>query len=271
MRSRNGAVSDEHGITLRMTCNMTTYRYSFKMIVFLSLMFGQAAPDADVFRDWYSWHMECHRNNQTMLSWPMWMERGRSDLNVTYPVWFYGVEIHLLTGLTRTFKISQLENHKEARTRYTSSFEPGLFVLDTAKSLCAKKLSTTIFSIPNISPTNLNDFQIAADIIQVPFWVQPVNVQAFVGAPITTLLCYLLDLDGLVKKENCSEKYSSVCVNATAHDTITYLGSTSSVPFYRSALTSSSRAKRLTDILLTIPITVFSVFIAMNRLFDNLS
>ncbi|XP_052228838.1 uncharacterized protein LOC127843071 isoform X3 [Dreissena polymorpha] len=253
MRSRNGAVSDEHGITLRMTCNMTTYRYSFKMIVFLSLMFGQAAPDADVFRDWYSWHMECHRNNQTMLSWPMWMERGRSDLNVTYPVWFYGVEIHLLTGLN------------------TSSFEPGLFVLDTAKSLCAKKLSTTIFSIPNISPTNLNDFQIAADIIQVPFWVQPVNVQAFVGAPITTLLCYLLDLDGLVKKENCSEKYSSVCVNATAHDTITYLGSTSSVPFYRSALTSSSRAKRLTDILLTIPITVFSVFIAMNRLFDNLS
>ncbi|XP_052255563.1 uncharacterized protein LOC127861192 isoform X6 [Dreissena polymorpha] len=121
---------------LRITCNMTTFRNSSKMLVFLSLLVGQAAPDADVLRDWYSWHMACHRNNQTMLSWPMWMDRGRPDLNTTYPVWLYGVEVDLLTGLStqRTFTISQLETHKEARTRYTSSFETGLFVLETAKS-----------------------------------------------------------------------------------------------------------------------------------------
>ncbi|XP_052255561.1 uncharacterized protein LOC127861192 isoform X4 [Dreissena polymorpha] len=201
---------------LRITCNMTTFRNSSKMLVFLSLLVGQAAPDADVLRDWYSWHMACHRNNQTMLSWPMWMDRGRPDLNTTYPVWLYGVEVDLLTGLStqRTFTISQLETHKEARTR----------------------------------------------------------------SPINTPLCYLLDMDGLVKKDKCSEKYSSVCVTAKAHDTITYLGSTSKVPFYCSALTSdnssmtsSSSATQLTDIILRIPITVLWVFIAMNRLLDNVS
>ncbi|XP_052255560.1 uncharacterized protein LOC127861192 isoform X3 [Dreissena polymorpha] len=204
---------------LRITCNMTTFRNSSKMLVFLSLLVGQAAPDADVLRDWYSWHMACHRNNQTMLSWPMWMDRGRPDLNTTYPVWLYGVEVDLLTGLStqRTFTISQLETHKEARTR------------------C-------------------------------------------MNAPINTPLCYLLDMDGLVKKDKCSEKYSSVCVTAKAHDTITYLGSTSKVPFYCSALTSdnssmtsSSSATQLTDIILRIPITVLWVFIAMNRLLDNVS
>ncbi|XP_052255559.1 uncharacterized protein LOC127861192 isoform X2 [Dreissena polymorpha] len=261
---------------LRITCNMTTFRNSSKMLVFLSLLVGQAAPDADVLRDWYSWHMACHRNNQTMLSWPMWMDRGRPDLNTTYPVWLYGVEVDLLTGLStqRTFTISQLETHKEARTRYTSSFETGLFVLETAKSQCAQLLSKSNFSFPKISPNDLNDFQISADIIQVPFWVQKFDIEA----PINTPLCYLLDMDGLVKKDKCSEKYSSVCVTAKAHDTITYLGSTSKVPFYCSALTSdnssmtsSSSATQLTDIILRIPITVLWVFIAMNRLLDNVS
>ncbi|XP_052253130.1 homeobox protein rough-like [Dreissena polymorpha] len=31
--------------------------------------------------------MTCHRHNQTMLSWPMWMDRDRPYLNTPYPVW----------------------------------------------------------------------------------------------------------------------------------------------------------------------------------------
>ncbi|XP_052212960.1 uncharacterized protein LOC127831911 [Dreissena polymorpha] len=75
-------------------------------------------------RDWYSWHMKCHRSNQTMLSWPMWMDRGRPDLNTSYPVWLYGfeVQIHVGENTRRTFNVSQLELHNKARTRCIKGF-----------------------------------------------------------------------------------------------------------------------------------------------------
>ncbi|KAH3702161.1 hypothetical protein DPMN_077166, partial [Dreissena polymorpha] len=44
--------------------------------------------------------------------------------------------------------------------------------------------------------------------------------------------CFVLNHHGELRKDNCSQSYSSVCVNATVHDTIQYSGQDSKVPNY---------------------------------------
>ncbi|XP_052254983.1 uncharacterized protein LOC127860743 isoform X2 [Dreissena polymorpha] len=195
-----------------------------------------AETDAVIVRDWYSWHMTCHRHNQTMLSWPMWMDRGRPDLNISYPVWLYGFEVQIHVGENtsarnrRTFNFSHLETHNKARTRCMkgkSYVENGSFTLKAAKNECIANKA----KLPTVSPIDMKQFQVAPDIIDIPFWIQPLNVSKFARAH-----CYLLDQDLKLKKSNCSEKYSAVCVHESVHDVMTYIGQESRTAFYKASL-----------------------------------
>ncbi|KAH3819310.1 hypothetical protein DPMN_121044, partial [Dreissena polymorpha] len=116
--------------------------------------------------------MKCHRSNQTMLSWPMWMDRGRPDLNTSYPVWLYGfeVQIHVGENTRRTFNCI-------ARTLFKGKtfFENGYSTIEAAKNECIANKAI----LPTVSPINIEQFGVAQDIIDVPFWIQPLSVRKF--------------------------------------------------------------------------------------------
>ncbi|XP_052253134.1 uncharacterized protein LOC127859668 [Dreissena polymorpha] len=69
--------------------------------------------------------------------------------------------------------------------------------------------------------------------------------------------CFVLNHRGELRKDSCAKNYSSVCVNATVHDTISYIGqdslvqnydpTSSSTPVASSAVTSEIVTSQVTS------------------------
>ncbi|XP_052255466.1 uncharacterized protein LOC127861134 isoform X2 [Dreissena polymorpha] len=97
--------------------------------------------------------------------------------------------------------------------------------------MCQNHISGTR-ELLTMNRTNLDEFKISSDIINVSFWTRAVEVGTFLNSEDLIVHCLMLNHHGELRKDNCTKNYSSVCVNATVHDTIQYSGQESKVPNY---------------------------------------
>ncbi|KAH3702239.1 hypothetical protein DPMN_077247 [Dreissena polymorpha] len=183
---------------------------------------------------WYDGYMTCRQSKQTMLNWGMWKD-GTTDLKIQYPVWLYGLEVRIHNKNT-FFKLDQLQNARTSSVRCEAgtSFDDNytLFIFEQAHTVCKNDTSGIPMELLTVKHTNLDKFKISSDIINTSFWTQPVEVETFLNSEDLVVHCFVLNHHGELRKDNCTKSYSSVCVNATVHDTIQYSGQESNVPNY---------------------------------------
>ncbi|XP_052253693.1 uncharacterized protein LOC127860023 isoform X2 [Dreissena polymorpha] len=184
---------------------------------------------------WYDGYMTCRQSKQTMLSWGMWNNKT-TDLKIQYPVWLYGLEVRIHNKIiqNRFFIFDQLQSNMTASIRCVRG--PILdenynkFIFEQAYAICQNHTSGS--HMLSVTDTNLDKFRISSDIINMSFWIKGVEVGTFLNSEDLIVHCFVLNQHGELRKDNCTKKYSSVCVNATVHDTIQYSGLDSKVPKY---------------------------------------
>ncbi|XP_052255600.1 uncharacterized protein LOC127861226 isoform X1 [Dreissena polymorpha] len=182
---------------------------------------------------WYDGYIKCRHNNQTMLNWVMWKD-GTTDLKIQYPVWLYGFEVRIHNKISdKFFKLDQLQNTRTAYVRCEAgSFEDyTLFNFEQAHIICQNHTNGTR-KLLTVNHTNLDKFKISREIINILFWTQAVEVGTFLNSEDFIVQCLMLNHHGELRKDSCAKSYSSVCVNATVHDTISYIGQDSLVQNY---------------------------------------
>ncbi|XP_052255594.1 uncharacterized protein LOC127861225 isoform X1 [Dreissena polymorpha] len=186
---------------------------------------------------WYGGYIKCRQNNQTMLNWGVW-EDGTTDLKKQYPIWLYGFEVRIhnksIPISDKFFKLDQLQNTRTAYVRCEagSLFEDYTLInFEQAHIICQNHTSGTR-ELLTVNHTNLDKFKISSDIIKTSFWTQAVEVGTFLNSEDLIVHCLMLNHHGELRKDNCTKSYSSVCVNATVHNTIQYSGHESKVPNY---------------------------------------
>ncbi|XP_052257392.1 uncharacterized protein LOC127862346 isoform X2 [Dreissena polymorpha] len=189
---------------------------------------------------WYDGYMTCRQNNMAMLSWRMWRD-GTRNINVTYPVWLYGFEAKV-RNTVKIFTFDQLQNNMTASVRCVrgNTFDEYYqsFNFEQALSLCQNNSSGYHMELLSVNHTNLHKFPISSDIINFAFWTKGLEVGTFLNSENLTTRCFLLNADGALRKDNCTESYASICVNAIVRDTIQYNGQLSNVPHYDPTSTS---------------------------------
>ncbi|XP_052253482.1 uncharacterized protein LOC127859921 isoform X2 [Dreissena polymorpha] len=164
----------------------------------------------------------------------MWKD-GTTDLKIQFPVWLYGFEVRIHNKISdKFFKLDQLQNTRTAYVRCEagSLFDDyTLFNFEKAHIICQNHTSGTR-ELLTVNHTNLDKFKISRDIINMSFWTQAVKVGTFLNSEELIVHCLMLNHHGELRKDNCTKSYSSVCVNATVHNTIQYSGQESKVPNY---------------------------------------
>ncbi|XP_052244435.1 uncharacterized protein LOC127853737 [Dreissena polymorpha] len=163
-----------------------------------------------------------------------------SGINIPYPIWLNGFEVRV-KNLDRFFIIAKLPENQLAYVRCVNSTA----FVDTGESMtfekgleyCQNQSNGSHMDSPLVNHTNLHMFSTLS--VSRRYWIKDLKVGPFLNSEDLTVHCLVLKGKNKVwGKDNCTNKYLSICVNATVHDAIAYIGQESWMQNYYS--TSSS-------------------------------
>ncbi|XP_052213361.1 uncharacterized protein LOC127832140 isoform X2 [Dreissena polymorpha] len=183
---------------------------------------------------WYDVYIKCRNSKQTMMNWRMWTDE-KPVLKITNPVWLYGFEVRI-PNENRYFKFDQLHSNMTAfvrcvnRTAFADIYKTLTF--EEARKNCENRANGSHMELPLMNNNNIDTFSVSNDIIDTTLWIQAADVGKILNSEDLNVHCFVLNNHGELRKDNCTKSYSSVCVNATVHDTIQYSGQESKVPNY---------------------------------------
>ncbi|XP_052232068.1 uncharacterized protein LOC127845280 [Dreissena polymorpha] len=179
--------------------------------------------EADFIRNpsstWYDGYIKCLQNGQTMLTWGDVQFRRTSHLKITYPIWLNGFEV-LLNGLDQNFKLHKYRNTRtRVRCMNSSEFANKFLGFEEGSKYCQNQTNGLHKDLPFVNHTNLYMFRMFTSDM---YWIQDIDVAPFLNSEDLTVHCYVLNAFDDLQKDNCTNKYSSICINETVHDTIKY-------------------------------------------------
>ncbi|XP_052228785.1 uncharacterized protein LOC127843000 isoform X2 [Dreissena polymorpha] len=170
-------------------------------------------------------------NGQTMLNTADVFNGDTSGLNITYPIWLNGFEVRLLD---RHYALNKIPKNQNAYVRCVD--KGAAFVgyyrvmqFEEGRNYCQIQTNGSPLDLPFVNTTNLYMFSVFTE---KPFWIKDVDVGPFLHSEVLTAHCFVLLEFRDLQKDNCTNKYPSICANATVHDAIQYKGQQSSPPNY---------------------------------------
>ncbi|XP_052255384.1 uncharacterized protein LOC127861060 isoform X2 [Dreissena polymorpha] len=138
---------------------------------------------------------------------------------------YTGFLLAFITGvLDELFIIDKFHEKRNALVRCMNSTSPVGRIhpmqFEEGHKYCQKQSNGSHIHLPFVNHTNLDMFRRWLN--GVPYWIQAVNVGPFLNSEDLTVHCLVLIDDYHWRKDNCTNKYASICVNATVRDIIWY-------------------------------------------------
>ncbi|KAH3701839.1 hypothetical protein DPMN_076835 [Dreissena polymorpha] len=212
----------------------------------------QAELIANPSSTWYDGYIKCRQSGLDMATW----FDVTPDMNITYPIWLNGLEVRV-NYLDSFFLIRKLPKNELAYvwcvnstafvdSRIRMTFEEG-------RKYNQNQPSGSQMDFPLVNHTNLHLFGFSS---MYWYWIKAEEVGQFLNSEDLTAQCFVLKDIGDRRKDNCTNKYSFICVNATVHDYIHYTGKESRVEYYdptssRTPVTSSAVTSEFVTSLVT--------------------
>ncbi|XP_052255172.1 uncharacterized protein LOC127860904 [Dreissena polymorpha] len=190
------------------------------------LAFITGVLEADIITNpsstWYDGIIKCRQHGLSMVT----SRYATLYKNITYPIWANGFEVRV-NYLDEFFIIDKLHENGKALVRCMNSKSPvgnlKPMQFEEGHKYCQKQSNGSHIHLPFVNHTNLDMFRWLNG---VPNWIQAVNVGPFLNSEDLTVHCLVLNGFELFppRKDNCTNKYASICVNETFHDIIWYRG-----------------------------------------------
>ncbi|KAL4229530.1 hypothetical protein ACF0H5_012570 [Mactra antiquata] len=148
-----------------------------------------------------------------------------ADLVDTHgPLWTNGMEVvadH--NGKKEVFRIYQRYPDLKATCVCWSKLDPSTTVKPNLSFSEAKKLCyTKNNSLPIIHPGNVTQYN-SLLYQNSPFWIHSIQEELFLNASDIEVRCYIYDVGGILKTENCRSKYKTLCVRENAFHVLEFV------------------------------------------------